>query len=77
MRKTVKLKCNILNDNFMTTCDAQSCPDLENPNRYKVTTVYNESCAFYQLGECPSPNCVLATGDDFSKFSYVDENSLS
>ena len=77
MKKEVKLKCNISNNNFIATCDVQPCPDLENPNLFKVTTVYNESCAFYQLGECPNTNCVLADGEDFSTISYADENSLN
>ena len=76
MNRKVKFTCKILSKGFIATCKTQPCPDLQRPNLFKVTEVYIESCAFYQLGECPRTDCVFATGDNFGYFAHADENSM-
>lgn len=76
MSKKVKFRCTLLSENFIAACETMSCPDLENPNLFKVTKVYNESCAFFQLGQCPSKDCVFALGEKFDYVEHLDPNSL-
>lgn len=76
MDKKVKLMCKPLSKGFIAECAVQQCPDMENSQRFKVTSVYQESCAFYQLGECPNKDCVLASGENFSYYIVYDDNSV-
>lgn len=77
MKTNVKCKCIKLSEHFIIHCDAELSGDMDNPNLFRVTEVYSNTCPFYtQLHKCPDKNCVLADGDSFDCFSYDDPNAL-
>ena len=76
MKKDVKFKCKILSDGFIAKCEVSNVGDMENPNLFKVTTIYEKSCPLYQLSKCPDHTCVFAIGDNFNNFIHADRNSI-
>lgn len=47
MKKKVKFTCSKLSEGFISECEVENVGDFENPNLFKVTTVYNQSCPLY------------------------------
>lgn len=43
MKKKVKFTCSKLSEGFISECEVVTVSDFENPNLFKVTTVYNQS----------------------------------
>lgn len=76
MIKDVKFRCKVLSEGFVSKCEVENVQDFENPNLFKVTRIYNKSCALYQLCKCNNQDCVFALGDNFNYFSHADENSI-
>lgn len=76
MKKKVKFTCSKLSEGFISECEVENVSDFENPNLFKVTTVYNQSCPLYQLKKCPSLDCALAQGDVMDYYSHSDLNSI-
>ena len=76
MKKKVKFTCSKLSEGFISECEVVNIADLTNPNRFRVTTVYNQSCPLYQLGKCPSTDCVLAQGENFDYYIHSDPDSI-
>ena len=76
MKKNVKFTCSKLSEGFISECEVENIGDFENPNLFQVTTVYNRSCPLYQLGECPSLDCVLAQGEVMDYYIHSDPDSV-